>query len=54
MSFACLGCKVPNITIKDKECVQKTYPEFWDDLHNVFGVKLTTPKMYLFLFLFVF
>jgi pentafunctional AROM polypeptide len=45
MSFACLGCRVPNITIKDKECVQKTYPEFWDDLGSAFGVQLTVPPI---------
>jgi pentafunctional AROM polypeptide len=30
MSFAVVGCVVPRITITDKACVGKTYPEFWD------------------------
>jgi len=43
MSFAVLGCVVPGIVILDKECVNKTYPEFWTDLEKYFGVKLHTP-----------
>eukprot|EP01113_Clastostelium_recurvatum_P042390 TRINITY_DN6867_c0_g1_i6.p1 TRINITY_DN6867_c0_g1~~TRINITY_DN6867_c0_g1_i6.p1 ORF type:complete len:1625 (-),score=356.69 TRINITY_DN6867_c0_g1_i6:74-4948(-) len=37
MSFAVLGCKVPGIIITDKECTQKTYPEFWDDFVSILG-----------------
>lgn len=43
MSFACLGARVPGIIITDKECVQKTYPEFWDDISNVLGAQLRVP-----------
>ncbi len=32
MSFAVLGCRVPEVVITDRECVEKTYPEFWLDL----------------------
>jgi len=32
MSFAVLGTRVPGITIKDAQCVNKTYPGFFDDL----------------------
>ena len=32
MSFAVAGTRVPNITIKDAQCVNKTYPEFFTDL----------------------
>jgi pentafunctional AROM polypeptide len=39
MSFAVLGCKVPHITITDPTCSAKTYPTFWDDMTDVFGVK---------------
>jgi pentafunctional AROM polypeptide len=38
MSFAVLACVVPRITVSDQRCVEKTYPEFWDDMHRVFGV----------------
>ncbi|GJQ61627.1 MAG: 3-phosphoshikimate 1-carboxyvinyltransferase 2 [Melioribacteraceae bacterium] len=31
MSFAVAGCKIPEITIDKPECVQKSYPEFWND-----------------------
>eukprot|EP00906_Rhabdomonas_costata_P026554 RCo037837 len=45
MSFAVLGCKVPGIVILDKDCVEKTYPEFWDDLRNVLGYSVTAPAV---------
>lgn len=32
MSFAVAATKVPGIAIADAECVNKTYPEFFDDL----------------------
>lgn len=35
---------VPNIIITDKECVDKTYPDFWYDLEHRFGVKLSVPS----------
>lgn len=44
MSFAVLGSVWPNIHITDKECTDKTYPSFWDDINLVFGLK-TTPWM---------
>lgn len=37
MSFALLGLKVPGIIIKDPDCVNKTYPRFWDDWAKVTG-----------------
>ena len=43
MSFACLGARVPGIVISDKECTQKTYPEYWDDISNVLGAQLRIP-----------
>ncbi|PRP75357.1 pentafunctional AROM polypeptide [Planoprotostelium fungivorum] len=45
MSFAVLGTRVPGIVILDKECVDKTYPEFWMDLESKFGVKLEVPEL---------
>jgi len=35
---------VPGIVITDKECVDKTYPEFWYDLEFRFGVQLSVPS----------
>ena len=40
MSFAVLGARMPGIVILDKECTDKTYPAFWDDLQNKLGLKL--------------
>ena len=37
MSFGVLGCAVKDIVISDKECTDKTYPEYWDDITNVLG-----------------
>jgi 3-phosphoshikimate 1-carboxyvinyltransferase len=35
MSFALAGTKVPGVTIKDAQCVNKTYPRYFDDLERV-------------------
>ena len=35
MSFAIAGTRVSGITIKDVECVNKTYPTFFDDLRRL-------------------
>jgi 3-phosphoshikimate 1-carboxyvinyltransferase len=35
MSFALLGLRVPGIRIADPDCVQKTFPDFWDRLENL-------------------
>ena len=35
MSFALAGTKVHGVVIKDAECVNKTYPQFFDDLAKV-------------------
>eukprot|EP00667_Euglena_gracilis_P001208 EG_transcript_1208 len=43
MSFAVLGCKVPGIVVLEKACVEKTYPEFWDDLVRKMGVAVSAP-----------
>lgn len=45
MSFAVLSARVPQITIQDKECVDKTYPTFWLDLENKFNFQLETPDI---------
>jgi 3-phosphoshikimate 1-carboxyvinyltransferase len=35
MSFSLAGTKIHGIVIKDAECVNKTYPQFFDDLKRV-------------------
>src|SRR5687768_3938232 len=35
MSFALAGTKAPGVTIKDAECVNKTYPKYFQDLERV-------------------
>ncbi|KAJ2960514.1 hypothetical protein NQZ79_g4120 [Umbelopsis isabellina] len=41
MSFAVLSTVVPNGTIiQEKKCVEKTWPQWWDDLENKLGVQL--------------
>lgn len=37
MSFAIAGTKVAGLVIKDAECVNKTYPQFFDDLRELLG-----------------
>jgi 3-phosphoshikimate 1-carboxyvinyltransferase len=37
MSFALAATKSPRITIKDAQCVAKTYPEYFDDLQKLLG-----------------
>ncbi|HLL90590.1 MAG TPA: 3-phosphoshikimate 1-carboxyvinyltransferase [Tepidisphaeraceae bacterium] len=35
MSFAVAGTRESGVTIKDRECVNKTYPEFFEDLERL-------------------
>ena len=35
MAFALLGTFVPGMSIRDPDCVSKSYPTFWDDLERV-------------------
>jgi len=37
MSFALAGTKIEHVTIRDAECVNKTYPRFFEDLRRVIG-----------------
>ncbi|MEI7856323.1 MAG: 3-phosphoshikimate 1-carboxyvinyltransferase [Methanomicrobiales archaeon] len=36
MSFAILGCGIGGITIQNAECVEKSFPGFWEELLGVF------------------
>ncbi|CEG36095.1 3-phosphoshikimate 1-carboxyvinyltransferase [Plasmopara halstedii] len=40
MSFAVLGSVVDNVVITDKECTDKTYPEFWDHVQMHLGLQV--------------
>lgn len=40
MSFAVLGARAPGIVADSKRCVDKTYPEFWDDIQGKLGLTL--------------
>lgn len=37
MSFTLAGTKIPGVTIRNAGCVNKTYPNFFDDLREVSG-----------------
>ncbi|MCJ7773820.1 MAG: 3-phosphoshikimate 1-carboxyvinyltransferase [Desulfobacterales bacterium] len=37
MSFSLAGLKIPGIIIKDENCVDKSFPNFWDVLENLYG-----------------
>jgi 3-phosphoshikimate 1-carboxyvinyltransferase len=39
MCFGMAGARLPGVRIQEPSCVSKTYPEFWDDLHQV-GVQV--------------
>ncbi|KII85332.1 hypothetical protein PLICRDRAFT_44602 [Plicaturopsis crispa FD-325 SS-3] len=39
MAFSVLGTVVENV-IEEKRCVEKTWPNFWDDLENKIGLKV--------------
>ncbi len=36
MCFAVMGTKVPGIVIQNPDCVDKTYPQFWEDLERAY------------------
>ncbi len=35
-----LGCLLPGLVITEKECVEKTYPEYWDHLRLRLSARL--------------
>ncbi|KAF1326634.1 3-phosphoshikimate 1-carboxyvinyltransferase, partial [Globisporangium splendens] len=40
MSFAVLGAVVNDVIVTDKECTDKTYPEFWDHVQMHLGLQV--------------
>jgi len=37
MSFAVLGLAIPGMRIKDENCVDKSFPGFWEELGKLYG-----------------
>ncbi|KAF8625672.1 hypothetical protein AX15_005251 [Amanita polypyramis BW_CC] len=40
MAFSVLGAVVENTAIEEKRCVEKTWPNWWDDLQNKIGLRV--------------
>ncbi|KAF7984960.1 hypothetical protein HWV62_9901 [Athelia sp. TMB] len=38
MAFSVLGAVVPGTVLEEKRCVEKTWPNWWDDLANKIGI----------------
>ncbi|PFH47573.1 hypothetical protein AMATHDRAFT_151764 [Amanita thiersii Skay4041] len=38
MAFSVLGAVIQNTTLEEKRCVEKTWPNWWDDLQNKIGL----------------
>ncbi|KAF8603719.1 Shikimate dehydrogenase [Ceratobasidium sp. AG-I] len=38
MAFSVLACVVPGTILEEKRCVEKTWPNWWDDLSNKIGI----------------
>ncbi|KAJ4474406.1 Shikimate dehydrogenase [Lentinula aciculospora] len=50
MAFSVLASLIPGTILEEKRCVEKTWPNWWDDLQNkigleVKGVELSTPSV---------
>lgn len=37
MALSLVGLRRANVSVKNPKCVDKTYPEFWNELRNVYG-----------------
>lgn len=44
MSFAVLGARLAGITIGQKDCVDKTFPEFWATMNSKLGLVYGVPR----------
>ncbi|KAJ7768294.1 Shikimate dehydrogenase [Mycena metata] len=40
MAFSVLGTVIPETILEEKRCVEKTWPNWWDDLENKIGLKV--------------
>jgi len=43
MSLSIVGVRVGRVVLDEKRCVDKTYPEFWEDTERVLGITYTAP-----------
>ena len=41
LAFSCLAQKVPGTILDEKRCVEKTWPNWWDDLQNKIGIPVS-------------
>lgn len=46
MAFSVLGAVVDNTTLEEKRCVEKTWPNWWDDLENKVRGDLVMQQIY--------
>ena len=44
MAFSVLGSVIKGTIIEEKRCVEKTWPNWWDDLENKVSQKLLVKK----------
>ena len=40
MAFSVLGCVIEGTIMEEKRCVEKTWPNWWDDLKNKVSLSL--------------
>ncbi|KIJ49316.1 hypothetical protein M422DRAFT_246408 [Sphaerobolus stellatus SS14] len=40
MAFSVLPTRIKGTVIEEKRCVEKTWPNWWDDLHNKIGISV--------------
>ncbi|KAK4687224.1 pentafunctional AROM polypeptide, partial [Tremellales sp. Uapishka_1] len=40
MAFSVLACVINKTVLEEKRCVEKTWPNFWDDLQNKIGINV--------------
>ncbi|KIJ23596.1 hypothetical protein M422DRAFT_275787 [Sphaerobolus stellatus SS14] len=40
MAFSVLATRIKGSVIEEKRCVEKTWPGWWDDLHNKIGISV--------------
>jgi pentafunctional AROM polypeptide len=45
MAFSVLSCVVPETIITEKRCVEKTWPNWWDDLSRIVSATLRARDM---------
>ena len=46
MAFSVLSAVVADTVIEEKRCVEKTWPNWWDDLENKVNIQLFQPDLF--------